>query len=321
MSASPEVDRPALWGYRPQKSGQSDRGTSIAPVRRPVLTPSLLAVLAASAAATPAPAAADPRVTAAPNPVPFGEQQTVKGRGWPVIEFCSRTVRLSRRSDQNAFRIGTDRVTTRGRFRFTWTPRRADVGRGNWTLVARMRCESGEDGSPNPMHATTPIRIGASRLVVGRGRTSNARWTLFTRRSARWGLCLGLEARPLGAAAGGSGEGCGGGLRGRALDLSLSAFRDEGTFAYGRVARRVGRVEVTFGEGAPMEARILAGEPMLGFHGRYWIAPFDGQCAIVSARAFDGEGNPLGRVRIPERPPPKPGQPDPQPREDCPKAP
>jgi hypothetical protein len=286
-------------------------------VRRLLLASSLLAVLAA---ASPADAAAEPRVTASPNPIPFGKKQAIEGRAWPVIEFCSRTVRLSLRSDQNALRIGTDRVTTRGRFRFTWTPRRDEVGRGDWTLVARMRCESGQDGSPNPMRATTPIRIGASRLIVGRGRTSDARWTLSTSRG-RHGLCLGVEARRTGEQTGPSGGGCGGGLRGGALDLSVAVLGDLGSFAHGVAARRVGRIEVTFGAGPPMEARILPGQPMLGFHGRFWIAPFAGQCAIVSARAFDGEGNPLGRVRIPERPPPKPGQPDPQPREDCPKTP
>ena len=147
------------------------------------MLPSLLAVLAAWATTAPA-AQADPRVIAQPNPIPFGEKQTVKGRGWPVIEFCSRTVRLSLRSDQNAFRIGSDRVTTRGRFRFTWIPRRRDVGRGDWTLVARMRCESGKDGSPNPVRATTRIRIGASNVVVARGRTSKGRWVLYARRTA-----------------------------------------------------------------------------------------------------------------------------------------
>jgi hypothetical protein len=251
---------------------------------------------------------------------PYGEKQTVKGRGWPVIEFCSRTVRLSLLSDQNAFRIGSDRVTTRGRFRFTWIPRRRDVGRGDWTLVARMRCESGKDGSPNPVRATTRIRIGASKFVVGRGRTSDARWTLFTRRR-RFGFCLGLEARPLDEQGGASGEGCGPGLRGRPLDLGLSVFSDLGSFAYGMAARKVGRVEVTFGTGPPMEARILPGEPVLGFRGRFWIAPFAGQCGIVLARALDGEGNALGRARIREAPPPKPGEPSPQPTEDCPKGP
>jgi hypothetical protein len=36
-----------------------------------------------------------PRVTTNPNPVSFGEALVVKGRGWPVIEFCSRTVRAT----------------------------------------------------------------------------------------------------------------------------------------------------------------------------------------------------------------------------------
>ena len=284
-------------------------------MRRLLLASSLLAVLAATG---PVHAAAEPRVTATPGPVAFGKKLTIEGRGWPVIEFCSRTVRLSLRSDQNAFRIGTDRVTTRGRFRFTWIPRRRDVGRGDWTLVARMRCESGQDGSPNPVRAATRIRIGASKLVVGRGRASDARWTLFTRR-VRAGLCLGLEARPVGERSGPSGEGCGGGLRGKPLSLGVSVLGELGSFAYGLVARRVGRIDVTFGAGAPMEARILPGQPMLGYHGRFWIAPFAGQCAIVSARAFDGEGNPLGRVKTPEAPP-KPGQRSPQPDEDCPTA-
>jgi hypothetical protein len=120
----------------------------------------LLVALAVARLGAPSSAAAKPRVTASPNPVAFGEKLTVKGRGWPVIEFCSRTVRLSLRSDQNAFPIGTDRVGLRGRFRFTWVPRRSEVGRGDWTLVARMRCESGKDGSPVPVRATTPLRIG-----------------------------------------------------------------------------------------------------------------------------------------------------------------
>ena len=288
--------------------------------RRLLLAPSLLAVLAACATSEPA-AQADPRVTAQPNPIPFGEKQTVKGRGWPVIEFCSRTVRLSLRSDQNTFRIGIDRVNTRGRFRFTWIPRRRDVGRGDWTLVARMRCESGKDGSPNPVRATTPIRIGPSNVVVARGRTSAARWKLFARRSREGWHCLGLEARPLDEQGGAGGAGCGPGLRGRPLDLGLSVLSDLGSFAYGIAARKVGRVEVTFGDGEPMEARILPSPPILGFRGRFWIAPFAGQCGIVLARAFDGAGNLLGRARIREEPPPKPGEPSPQPTEDCPKGP
>jgi len=106
-----------------------------------------------------APAAAKQSITASPNPVHFGETLVVKGKGWPVIEFCSRTVRLSLRSDQNAFRIGTVRVGDRGRFSFEWIPRRAKVGAGRWQLVARMRCESGKNGSPVPVRASVALRI------------------------------------------------------------------------------------------------------------------------------------------------------------------
>jgi hypothetical protein len=106
-----------------------------------------------------APAAARQSIAASPNPVHYGQTLVVTGKGWPVIEFCSRTVRLSLRSDQNAFRIGTVRVGDRGRFRFNWIPRRTKVGTGRWQLIARMRCESGKDGSPVPTRASVPLRI------------------------------------------------------------------------------------------------------------------------------------------------------------------
>jgi hypothetical protein len=282
-------------------------------VRRALGLSSLLAVLAATGTTD---VAAKPRVTAQPNPIPFGEKQRVKGRGWPVIEFCSRTVRLSLRSDQNALRIGTDRVNTRGRFRFTWIPRRRDVGRGDWTLVARMRCESGKDGSPNPVRATTRIRIGSSNVVVARGRTSKGRWVLYTRRTRFRGLCIGVQAGP----SGGSGEGCGGGLRDLPLSLGLFYGRHRGTFAHGRTRPDVARVEVTYGNGEAQEARLFPSPPVLGLPGGFWIAPFPGLCARVMAEAFDAEGMPLGRIKTPKPRPVKPGQPDPQPDTDCPRA-
>jgi hypothetical protein len=108
-----------------------------------------------------APAVAKQSIAASPNPVRLGQAQVVTGKGWPVIEFCSRTVRLSLRSDQNAFRIGTTRVGDHGRLRFRWIPRRAQVGAGRWQLVARMRCESGKDGSPVFVRAAVAIRIRA----------------------------------------------------------------------------------------------------------------------------------------------------------------
>ena len=106
-----------------------------------------------------APAAARQSIAASPNPIHYGQTLVVTGKGWPVIEFCSRTVRLSLRSDQNAFRIGTVRVGDRGRFRYNWIPRRAKVRTGRWQLIARMRCESGNDGSPVPTRASVPLRI------------------------------------------------------------------------------------------------------------------------------------------------------------------
>jgi hypothetical protein len=119
-----------------------------------VLAPALAVALVAAA-----PAAARQSISASPNPVRFGQKLTVTGRGWPVIEFCSRTVRLSLRSAQNAFHVGSTRVGNRGRLRFQWTPRRAQVGAGRWVLRARMNCESGNDGSTVPVRASLRLHI------------------------------------------------------------------------------------------------------------------------------------------------------------------
>jgi hypothetical protein len=52
-------------------------------------------------------------------------------------------------------------VSDHGRFRFEWIPRRAKVGPGRWQLVARMRCESGKDGSVVWARASVALRIRA----------------------------------------------------------------------------------------------------------------------------------------------------------------
>jgi hypothetical protein len=106
----------------------------------------LLAVIGALAA-VPASAAAQPHITASPLTVKRTEIQTVRGRNWPLIEFCSRTVRVSVRSAQNSVPIAQRHVNDSGAFGFRWIPKNRNIGRGDWTLVARMRCESGEDGS------------------------------------------------------------------------------------------------------------------------------------------------------------------------------
>jgi hypothetical protein len=128
-------------------------------MRFPLLT-ILLVLLGLFAASLPAASSQPgPTLSAAPNPVNFGQTVVIKGKRWPVIEFCSRTVRLSLRSAQNAFPLGTKRVRVNGRFRFEWVPRRARVGAGRWRVVARMRCESGKDGSPVPVRRSAPLRI------------------------------------------------------------------------------------------------------------------------------------------------------------------
>ena len=119
----------------------------------------LAIAVALAGTAVAAAAGAKQSISASPNPVHFGEKLVVTGKGWPVIEFCTRTVRLSLRSDQNALHIGSTKVGNRGRLRFEWIPRRAKVGPGRWTLRARMNCDSGKDGSTVPVRASLKLRI------------------------------------------------------------------------------------------------------------------------------------------------------------------
>ena len=122
------------------------------------LTAVVLAGVATTAAA-PTAAQAPQRITATPQTVNRGAIQTVRGRNWPVIEFCSRTIRVSVRSAQNSAPIAQRHIRADGRFTFRWIPRNKNVGRGSWRLVARMRCESGKDGSTIFVRASTRITI------------------------------------------------------------------------------------------------------------------------------------------------------------------
>lgn len=122
------------------------------------LTAAVIASLATAAGiATAAPG--DPRISADPAVVDSDQIQIVRGRNWPVIEFCSRTIRVSVRSVQNSAPIAQRHVSDTGRFRFRWIPDNKNIGPGRWRLVARMRCESGRDGSTFFVRASTPIRI------------------------------------------------------------------------------------------------------------------------------------------------------------------
>lgn len=113
----------------------------------------------AGLAALPASALAAQRIAASPKTVKRTAIQTVRGSGWPVIEFCSRTIRVSVRSAQNSAPIAQRHIRDTGRFTFRWIPKNKNIGRGDWTLVARMRCESGKDGSTHFVKATTQITI------------------------------------------------------------------------------------------------------------------------------------------------------------------
>ena len=120
-----------------------------------VVTAGAIAAAGASVAA----GAAGPTITANPKTVSRTAIQTVHGRGWPVIEFCSRTVRVSVRSPQNIVPIAQRHIRDTGRFTFRWIPKNKNVGRGSWRLVARMRCESGKDGSTFFVRASRRITV------------------------------------------------------------------------------------------------------------------------------------------------------------------
>jgi hypothetical protein len=96
-----------------------------------------------------APAAGPPFLTVTPKKVHLDHTVTIKGSQWPVIEFCKRSVRLRLETSQNAVLIGFSHIKDNGRFTRHFTPKTGKIGAGKWKVVARLRCESGEDGSPN----------------------------------------------------------------------------------------------------------------------------------------------------------------------------
>lgn len=126
--------------------------------RNGLLALAVLAAVPTTGQAT-ATAAKGPTLKATPQNVGVKAVQTVKGTNWPVIEFCSRTVRVSVISAQNAAPIHSMRVKDDGSFRFRYVPRNKNVGKGTWKLAARMRCESGKDGSPNPVVRAVTIKV------------------------------------------------------------------------------------------------------------------------------------------------------------------
>jgi hypothetical protein len=55
--------------------------------------------------------------------------------------------------------IGFVRVRDNGRFTRRFTPRSGRIGAGPWRVAARLRCESGEDGSANFITRKRSLRI------------------------------------------------------------------------------------------------------------------------------------------------------------------
>jgi hypothetical protein len=119
-----------------------------------------LAACAVLAFAVAAPAAGGPPfLSLSQKTVHLDHAVTIKGSQWPVIEFCRRTVRLRLESAQNAVLIGFSHVKDNGRFTRHFTPRTGKIGPGKWKVVARLRCESGQDGSPNFIVRRKALRI------------------------------------------------------------------------------------------------------------------------------------------------------------------
>ena len=133
-------------------------------------TPDVVASLSAAAGVASA-APGDPRVTADPIRVDRTDVRTVRGRGLPVIEFCSRTVRIFVVSAQNSAPIAQRHVSDRGHFSFRWIPKNKNIGPGRWrrrrahALRERRgrldRLRAGEHADTRPALVRAPRNNGA----------------------------------------------------------------------------------------------------------------------------------------------------------------
>ena len=126
-------------------------------MRKLVLIP--LATAAFAMVPATAASAAPPFLKVTPNRIHLGDTTTIRGTQWPVIEFCKRRVRLRLESDQNAVLIGFSHINDNGKFTRHFTPKKGKIGAGHWRVVARLRCESGENGSPNFITRERKLRI------------------------------------------------------------------------------------------------------------------------------------------------------------------
>ena len=104
---------------------------------RPVRRLGCLALVLIAVLAAPTLAHAQERLTVSPGAVAVGQPLTIRGSGWPVIEFCSRNVRLSLRGGQQLIGIGTARTNLNGRFTFPLCPAQCRGG-----FLARHRAHA-----------------------------------------------------------------------------------------------------------------------------------------------------------------------------------
>ena len=104
-------------------------------------------------------------VTASPQSVARGQQVTLRGAGWGVIEFCKAQVTLTlRRAAPLAdlpiatVKLRTHPTAASGTFSMSWTVPRS-VHPGLRTITATQHCESGKNGASKPIVRTTALRV------------------------------------------------------------------------------------------------------------------------------------------------------------------
>lgn len=110
-------------------------------MRRPALA--LLIALAAVVSLLPTATASAQAAAPSPAVVSVGEVVTVRGTGWPRIEFCRPSVAVLWRGHF----LGVAPVTTSGRFTFRWTVP-TFLRHGARRLFIEQQCESGQTGDP-----------------------------------------------------------------------------------------------------------------------------------------------------------------------------
>jgi hypothetical protein len=151
-----------------------------------------------------------------------------------------------------------------------------------------------------------PLKPEAVR--VAGGSTAVADWTLYARRSRKFGFCTTVQLRSKDGKRSPVGEGCG--WRPPTGVGSMSA-QGLGTVASGAAVKRVARVRVRFADGVKRWAKFYPSPPRLGFRGRFWVVVRTSMCGLAGVRALDREGETIKLFRLGPPPGVDPGEPDP----------